>query len=877
MGEPRGRVQAVQPPQGRPHARGGADPPDPAAVRAAQRPLLAVHAVPRRTPATRPGGPTSSSAGTDARRGPTEAAEARLADARPGAGPRRARPAPRAPATRRTSWAGRCATRSSAASPRDWDLATDALPGPAARAVPGRRVRERVRDRRRPRRAARRFEVTTFRTEHEYADFRRPHRVEFGADLRADLARRDFTVNAMAWGRPGGGATTHGAASTRSTAARTSRRGVLRAVGDPAARFREDALRMVRAVRLAATLGFEVEPATLDAIRSARRARRRTCRASGSGPSCASCSRRPSPSVGLRLAETTGLLAVISPDLAAQRGIPQNKVAGEDLWDHTLRTVDAAPAGARSSASRRSSTTSASPRRSPTASSATTKRSGRGSRGVAAAAARAARADRRRSSQLVRHHMFEPTPDCRTPRSGGSSQARRARRTSTTLFALRRADDIGSGLPAGRRPRSSRSGPGSTPSSRRGVPLDRTALGDRRRRPDARARPGAGAAPRPRAGRAAGAGASRTRRSTSRATLLLLAQGILADMDGRGRRMIELLLQAERALAVGPASTRPSGCTARRPTRTPATRSPSSGWPGWRSSAATSRGRWRLGAAGARDRPGERGRPAAGRAARGGVGVPRRVAGRCRGARHRGRSRRRAEPPPERAAAPSRRAGPAASPAPARRRARAGARRAAPERRRPAPVTSRAPVADRLSHAHRASSIACSGGTVHEGPGHRRRRLRRLGVRGRPGRRRARRRRARRPHHRPRRRGPPGARLVRGHATATRPLVRALLADEGIEAILHCAARSLVGESMQDPARYYRDNVAGGITLLEAARAAGVDRVVFSSTAAVYGVPATHPHRRGRAARADQHLRRDQAHVRGGPALVRRARTGSAA
>ena len=68
-----------------------------------------------------------------------------------------------------------------------------------------------------------------------------------------------------------------------------------------------------------------------------------------------------------------------------------------------------------------------------------------------------------------------------------------------------------------------------------------------------------------------------------------------------------------------------------------------------------------------------------------------------------------------------------------------------------------------------------------------------------------------------------------------------LLRDDGIEAILHCAARSLVGESIANPSRYYRDNVAGGIALLEAARAAGVDRVVFSSTAAVYGVPDTTP------------------------------------
>ena len=62
-----------------------------------------------------------------------------------------------------------------------------------------------------------------------------------------------------------------------------------------------------------------------------------------------------------------------------------------------------------------------------------------------------------------------------------------------------------------------------------------------------------------------------------------------------------------------------------------------------------------------------------------------------------------------------------------------------------------------------------------------------------------------------------------------------------IEAILHCAARSLVGESGSEPARYYTDNVAGGVALLEAARSVGVNRLVFSSSAAVYGVPATTP------------------------------------
>lgn len=68
-----------------------------------------------------------------------------------------------------------------------------------------------------------------------------------------------------------------------------------------------------------------------------------------------------------------------------------------------------------------------------------------------------------------------------------------------------------------------------------------------------------------------------------------------------------------------------------------------------------------------------------------------------------------------------------------------------------------------------------------------------------------------------------------------------LLMDQGIEAILHCAARSLVGESIREPSIYYRANVVGGVALLEAARAAGVNRFVFSSTAAVYGVPAVTP------------------------------------
>ena len=81
-----------------------------------------------------------------------------------------------------------------------------------------------------------------------------------------------------------------------------------------------------------------------------------------------------------------------------------------------------------------------------------------------------------------------------------------------------------------------------------------------------------------------------------------------------------------------------------------------------------------------------------------------------------------------------------------------------------------------------------------------------------------------------------GATFVDGSVGDPDILARTLR-DRGIEAVLHCAARSLVGQSMVDPALYYHENVVGGITLLDTLRAAGVDRIVFSSTAAVYGEP----------------------------------------
>src|SRR5689334_14200854 len=87
---------------------------------------------------------------------------------------------------------------------------------------------------------------------------------------------------------------------------------------------------------------------------------------------------------------------------------------------------------------------------------------------------------------------------------------------------------------------------------------------------------------------------------------------------------------------------------------------------------------------------------------------------------------------------------------------------------------------------------------------------------------------------------PDGARLIVGDYKE-RATAAAVFAEEAIDAVLHCAARSLVGESIEQPARYFGDNVGGGIGFLETARSAGVERFVLSSSAAVYGIPDTTP------------------------------------
>jgi tRNA nucleotidyltransferase (CCA-adding enzyme) len=182
-----------------------------------------------------------------------------------------------------------------------------------------------------------RIECTTLRREGAYADARHPDRVEFTRDPEEDLARRDLTVNALAFDPVSGVLIDpHGGALDLE-------RRVLRAVGDPRARFEEDALRPLRVARLAATLEMEPEPGTRAALGSALE-RARLVAVERVRDELDRLMRAPRPSAGFELLREAGLLALWMPELARTWAVPQNRFHAYDVYVHSLYTCDAAPA-----------------------------------------------------------------------------------------------------------------------------------------------------------------------------------------------------------------------------------------------------------------------------------------------------------------------------------------------------------------------------------------------------------------------------------------------------------------------------------------------------------------------------------------------------
>jgi poly(A) polymerase len=184
------------------------------------------------------------------------------------------------------------------------------------------------------------FEVATFRSDEAYVDGRRPSRVHFGS-AEADARRRDFTINAL-FLDPDSGSVVDFVGGERDL-----RAGVIRAIGDARARIAEDRLRMLRAVRFAARLGFTIEPATQAAIVAAAPTITDMA-AERIGDEIVMILTEGAARRGFDLLRDTGLLAHVLPEVARMRGVVQSPEFHPegDVWTHTLLLLDQLPAGA---------------------------------------------------------------------------------------------------------------------------------------------------------------------------------------------------------------------------------------------------------------------------------------------------------------------------------------------------------------------------------------------------------------------------------------------------------------------------------------------------------------------------------------------------
>ena len=223
--------------------------------------------------------------------------------------------------------------------PKDYDVATDARPEQVLDLFPGSLavgvqfgvvgVLE----------GDHRVEVATFRNDGLYTDGRRPDAVHYSNDPREDVLRRDFTINGLLLDP------LTDEVLDFVEGQRDLERRLIRAIGNPERRFEEDRLRMLRAVRFAASLEYEIEPETFAAIHrlsakiagvSAERVRDEVLRILSSGRA-----RR-----GFELLDASGLLARILPEIAAMKGVeqpPEFHPEG-DVWTHTLLMLEALPA-----------------------------------------------------------------------------------------------------------------------------------------------------------------------------------------------------------------------------------------------------------------------------------------------------------------------------------------------------------------------------------------------------------------------------------------------------------------------------------------------------------------------------------------------------
>ncbi|MFH1968321.1 MAG: HD domain-containing protein [bacterium] len=193
-------------------------------------------------------------------------------------------------------------------------------------------------------------EITTYRLEAKYSDKRHPDEVRYAKTLEEDLSRRDFTVNAMALGH-GTWNMEHGTKKTKKyevidlfDGQKDLKNKIIRTVGNPEDRFDEDALRMLRAVRFATTLGFKIEEKTANAIYknsiwlkaiSQERIRDEFLKIIMADPSTGS-----GPAGGIELLRELGLLKFIVPELLDNYGVAQSKHHKYDCYQHAIKSLE---------------------------------------------------------------------------------------------------------------------------------------------------------------------------------------------------------------------------------------------------------------------------------------------------------------------------------------------------------------------------------------------------------------------------------------------------------------------------------------------------------------------------------------------------------
>lgn len=178
------------------------------------------------------------------------------------------------------------------------------------------------------------FEVTTYRSDGSYSDGRHPDKVSFSSSIDEDLKRRDFTINALAFNP-----------LTKEfidiyQGVNDLKNGVIKTIGDAKERFKEDALRMMRACRFASELQFSLEDNTHQAIQDLKKTIFKVSveRIRGEFIKVIESAK---PSVGIEYMRTTGLLDIVFPDIMAGFGVEQNKYHKYDVYYHTLHVLDA--------------------------------------------------------------------------------------------------------------------------------------------------------------------------------------------------------------------------------------------------------------------------------------------------------------------------------------------------------------------------------------------------------------------------------------------------------------------------------------------------------------------------------------------------------